>query len=76
MTKLLDIKETGARLGLSRWTVADMLESGALPGIILKSGRRKKVWRIREEALQAWITAKEQETKKMISGERKLQAAG
>jgi excisionase family DNA binding protein len=72
--KLLDIKETGERLGLSRWTIAEMLESGALPGIILKSGRRKKIWRIREDILEKWIEARELETRKMISGERKLQA--
>lgn len=68
---MLTIAEAGERLGLSRWTVSSMLESGQLPGLVLKSGKRKRVWRIREEALQAWITAKEVETRKSIQGERR-----
>jgi excisionase family DNA binding protein len=67
MLKLLSITEAGSILGLSRWTVTTMLKSGQLPGIILRAGRRKKVWRIREEALQTWIAAKEAETKKIVS---------
>jgi excisionase family DNA binding protein len=71
--KLLDINQTAEQLGLSRWTITSMLESGALPGVILKYGKRKKVWRIREDALQKWIEQREADTKKQIQGERRLQ---
>jgi excisionase family DNA binding protein len=74
--KLLSIKQTAAVLSLSRWTVSAMLETGALPGIVLKNGKRKKIWRVSEQALQKWVEAKEAETKKSIhsSSDRKLQA--
>jgi len=72
--KLLSIKQVAETLGFSRWTVAEMLERGSLPGIVLKSGKRKKVWRVSEQALQKWIEAKEAETRKSIQGDRKLQA--
>jgi len=72
--KLLDVKQTAQTLGLSRWTVTSMFEQGSLPGFVLKSGRRKKIWRIREDALQRWIETRERETKTQIAGERRLQA--
>ena len=76
MTKLLTINEGSAMLKVSRWTFTTMLETGQLPGVILRSGRRKKVWRISEQALQKWIETREQETKKLVQGSngRKLQA--
>jgi excisionase family DNA binding protein len=75
-TPMLTIKEGAAMLKVSRWTFTAMLESGQLPGVILRTGRRKRVWRIREDALQKWIEQREQETKKLIhaSGDRRLQA--
>jgi excisionase family DNA binding protein len=72
----LSIDEAAAMIGLSRWTVCKMLEEGALPGFVLRTGKRKKIWRIREDVLQKWIEQREQETKKLIhaSGDRRLQA--
>jgi excisionase family DNA binding protein len=72
---LKTIAEVAAFIGFSRWTVTTMLETGQLPGIILRAGRRKKIWRISEQALQKWIEMREQETRKMVqNGNRKLQA--
>lgn len=65
--KLLTIKQTSQLLQLSRWTITEMLESAALPGIILREGKIKKVWRIREEDLVAWIAAKESATRQSIA---------
>lgn len=48
-----------------------MLEQGSLPGIIVKAGKRKKTWRIRESALTEWVAAKEAETKKLTQGNGK-----
>ena len=64
---LKTIAETAAFLGLSRWTVTEMLESGVLPGIVLRTGRKKRIWRISESALMKWLQAKEAETKKRIN---------
>ena len=66
--KLLSIKEVSSALSLSRWTVAQMLESGALPGFVLRSGKRKTIWRVSEQALNRWIERKENETRKRIGG--------
>jgi len=43
-----------------------MLENGQLPGIVLRAGRRKKIWRVSEAALTKWIEKREMETKKRI----------
>jgi excisionase family DNA binding protein len=77
MTKALTIKQASEQLSLSRWTVTALLESGALPGFVVKTGKRKKIWRVREDALERWIADKESETRKQIqqaSGERRMQA--
>jgi excisionase family DNA binding protein len=60
--KLLSVNEVAECLGISRWTVANMIAEGALPAICLRSGRRKKVWRVRPEQLEKWVVAKERET--------------
>jgi excisionase family DNA binding protein len=74
--KLLTINQAAEILELSRWTVSEMIETGSLPAIVLKTGKRKKIWRISEQALQKWIETREQETRKMVqgNGHRKLQA--
>jgi excisionase family DNA binding protein len=72
--KMLSIKQGAELLNISRWTFVGLLESGQIPAVIVKSGRRKRIWRIREDALQEWITAKEAETKKVTNGARRLKA--
>jgi len=67
--KVLSIKEVAIVLNLSRWTITEMLQSGQLPGFIVKSGRRKRIWRVSEPALTKWIEKQELATKKRISGE-------
>lgn len=62
--KLLSIQETAERLGISRQTVMRLISEGALLAICLRSGRRKKLWKIRPEQLDRWIMQKEAETKK------------
>jgi excisionase family DNA binding protein len=60
--KLLSVEEVAEALGVSRQTVSRMIAEGSLPAICLRSGRRKKVLRIRPEALDRWLAAKERET--------------
>jgi excisionase family DNA binding protein len=57
--KLLTIEQTAEHLQISRQTATRMIADGQLPAILLRSGRRKKVWRVRPEALERWLTEKE-----------------
>jgi excisionase family DNA binding protein len=68
MTNALTIKQASEQLSLSRWTVTALLESGSLPGFIVKAGKKKRIWRIRADVLEQWIVAREVETKKQIQG--------
>jgi excisionase family DNA binding protein len=62
-TKLLCVAETAEALGVSRQTVNRLIIEGSLPAICLRSGRRKKTWRIRAELLDKWILQKERDTR-------------
>ena len=68
--KLLSVVAAAEVLDVSRQTVTRMIADGQLPAVCLRSGRRKKVWRICEEVLQKWIETREAETKKMIQRNR------
>ena len=61
MTKLRNLDDVAEILAVSRSTVLRMIMDGALPAVCLRSGRRKKVWRVREEVLQNWIVARERQ---------------
>jgi excisionase family DNA binding protein len=65
--KLLSVEEVAETLGVSRQTVSRMIAEGALPALCLRSGRRKKVWRVRAELLDRWILGKERESAKHVS---------
>jgi len=70
--KLLSVEAVAEALDVSRQTVTRMIADGALPAICVRSGRRKKVWRIRAEQLERWVIARERETArnaKIISNE-------
>lgn len=66
--KLLSVEEAADTLGVSRQTVTRMIAEGSLPAILLRSGRRKKVWRLRPEVLEKWILQKERETARQQAG--------
>jgi excisionase family DNA binding protein len=51
-------------LAVSRSTVLRMIADGSLPAICLRAGRKKKVWRIRQEHLEKWVLNKEKDTAK------------
>ena len=55
MNKLLTLAQTAEALQTSRQTVMRMVSEGALPAIVLRSGRRKKVIRIDEADLERWV---------------------
>jgi excisionase family DNA binding protein len=56
---LLDPEQASELLGISRSTVIRLIVDGQLPAICLRSGSRKKVWRIRKEILEKWVLGKE-----------------
>ena len=60
--RLLPVEEVAKALDVSRQTVMRMIQEKQLPAICIRSGRRKKVWRIREEQLERWVSAKEKES--------------
>jgi excisionase family DNA binding protein len=60
---LLTIKQVAEYLQLSRWTVMDMINDGKIPAICLRSGKRKKLWRVRPEHLERWVTQLERKAK-------------
>ena len=55
----LTVEEVGQIMGVSRDTVSRLIAFGNLPAVLLRSGKRKKTFRVRPEALQAWALAKE-----------------
>lgn len=59
--KLLRPQAVAEILDVSRSSVIRMIASGDLPAVCLRAGKRKKVWRVREEQLQRWITTKERQ---------------
>src|SRR5262245_11225332 len=62
--KLLTPESVAEQLAVSRSTVLRMIADGALPAVCLRSGRRKKVWRVREEQLERWVMNREKATHK------------
>jgi len=60
--KLLSVEAAAEVLDVSRQTVTRMIADGQLPAVCLRSGKRKKIWRIRSEQLERWLTQKERET--------------
>jgi excisionase family DNA binding protein len=57
--KLLTPEAVAEQLAVSRSTVLRMIQDGALPAVCLRSGRRKKVWRVRQEVLEKWVMSRE-----------------
>src|ERR687895_1619379 len=57
--KLLTPEQTAEVLAVSRSTAMRMIAEGVIPSICLRSGRRKKVWRVREEILEKWLISRE-----------------
>src|SRR5262245_14996191 len=59
--KLLTPESVSEQLAVSRSTVLRMISDGALPAVCLRSGRRKKVWRVRQEQLERWVMNREKQ---------------
>lgn len=58
---LLTPEEIASKLGISRSSVCRLITEGQLPAICLRSGKRKRTFRIRESALENWIKKREKQ---------------
>lgn len=58
------VGQVAYQLQVSDSTVIRMIEGGSLPGFCIKAGKRKKIWRVRPEALANWMKARERETQR------------
>jgi excisionase family DNA binding protein len=59
--KLLRAEEVAVILDVSRSTARRMLIDGTLPAICLRSGKRKKVYRVRESELERFVISLERQ---------------
>ena len=53
-------KEAGHQIGVSEVTVLRLFDAGALPGVVVRQGARKRTIRFRDEAIEKFITSREQ----------------
>ena len=56
---LLTPEEVAGKLGISRSSVCRLIMERQLPAICLRSGKRKRIFRIRKNALEDWIKKRE-----------------
>jgi excisionase family DNA binding protein len=56
---LYTASEVAAKLKVKTVTVIRLFDSGALPGVVVRQGARKRVLRFREEALEEFLTSRE-----------------
>jgi len=66
--KLLRPKDLVDILGISRGLVTELLRSGEIPAIVIRSGQRKTTFRIRESALEVWMRKRETRRKIRVRG--------
>jgi excisionase family DNA binding protein len=59
--KLLTPELVAEQLAVSRSTVLRMIVDKAIPVVCLRKGKRKAVYRIRQEVLDKWIISRERE---------------
>ena len=59
--QLLRPESVAKVLSVSRSTVLRMIADGVLPAVCLRRGKRKAVYRVRQEILDRWILSKERQ---------------
>ena len=58
-SRLLSPQQVADVLGVSASTSLRLITSGQLPCIVLRAGKQRKLYRVREQALEQWIVRKE-----------------
>jgi excisionase family DNA binding protein len=66
--QLWTVPQIAHRLQLSQSTIIRMITAGAITALCVRSGKRKKTFRVREEALEKWIMSQEREARRSIAG--------
>ena len=59
--QLLTVGQVAFKLQLHESTIIKLITGGSIPALCVRGGKRKKTFRVREEALERWIAAKERE---------------
>ena len=65
--QMLTVPQVAFRLQLSQSTIIRMITSGAVSALCVRSGKRKKTFRVREETLEKWIVSQEREARRSIA---------
>ena len=65
--QLWTVPQIAHRLQLSQSTIIRMITAGAISALCVRSGKRKKTFRVREEALEKWIVSQERESRRSIT---------
>lgn len=61
---LRTVKQAGERLGVSDITILRLFDAGALEGVVIHAGKRKRLIRFRDESIEKFISAREKRTVK------------
>ena len=65
--QLWTVPQIARKLQLSQSTIIRMITAGSIPALCVRSGKRKKTFRVREEALEKWIVSQERESRRSIA---------
>jgi predicted site-specific integrase-resolvase len=64
--KLLRAEEVAIILDISRSTARRMMLENAIPTVCLRSGKRKKLYRVREEQLERYVLSLERQRQSKV----------
>jgi DNA-binding transcriptional regulator GbsR (MarR family) len=73
--QLWTVPQIAHKLQLSQSTVIRMITAGSIAPLCVRSGKRKKTFRVRDEVLQRWIAAQERQSLKKRFDEAEAPAA-
>ena len=65
--QLLTVGQVAFKLQLHESTIIIMITAGAISALFVRSGKRKKTFRVCEEALEKWIVSQEREARRSIA---------
>jgi excisionase family DNA binding protein len=59
--QLLTVGQVAFKLQLHESTIIKLISAGSIPALCVRSGKRKKTYRVRSEVLEKWLLSKERE---------------
>ena len=65
--QLLTVGQVAFKLQLHESTIIKLITAGSIAAICVRAGKRKKTYRVREEALEKWIVSRERESRRSIA---------